>query len=132
MINDFLGNLALWLLTKWSQWKSGWPVDVRQRCHILLLGFTCFGVVMTSVNGKVGVVCVANTRCDTTKPVIRSMDSILSEYSAQNSIRCICPTSPNHICWIDVFYISWNTDVLEMLLNLLLHVDTKVTKYHIS
>lgn len=44
--------------------------------------------------------------------------SILSEYSAQNSIRCIRPTGPNHVCWIDVFQISWNANVLEMILNL--------------
>jgi hypothetical protein len=77
--------------------------------------------------------CVANTWRDATEPSKCSMDlydihtiffcknptlalkwipahyekkstySILPKYGAENSIRCICPTGPNHICWINVF-----------------------------
>ena len=49
--------------------------------------------------------------------------SILSKYSAQNCIRCIGTTCPNHICRINVFYISRNTNVLEMHLNLKIVTD---------
>lgn len=63
--------------------------------------------------------------------------SILSKYSAQNCIRCIGTTCPNHICRINVFYISWNTDVLEMTLNLEFDISgiyseilSKLTKEH--
>jgi hypothetical protein len=63
--------------------------------------------------------------------------SILSKYSAQDSIRCIRTTGPDHICRINVFYISWNTDVLEMTLNLEFDISviyseilSKLTKEH--
>lgn len=82
---------------------------------------------------KVDIMRVANTWCNATEPSKRSMDlnnihtiffckdptlalkwvlahnekkstySILPKYSAENSIRCICPAGPNHICWINVF-----------------------------
>ncbi|RRT82566.1 hypothetical protein B296_00014606 [Ensete ventricosum] len=32
--------------------KSGWPVDVKHRCHILLFGSTYLVDAMTSVTGK--------------------------------------------------------------------------------
>ena len=44
--------------------------------------------------------------------------SILSKYGAQNCIRCIGTTCPYHVCWINVFYISVNTNALEMNLDL--------------
>lgn len=34
------------------QRKSGWPVDVKHRCHIRLSGFTRLGDVMTSGMGR--------------------------------------------------------------------------------
>jgi len=49
-------TMQIWLSSDDGRWVeiglSGWPVDVRHRCHILLLGFTRFEAVMTSVMGR--------------------------------------------------------------------------------
>lgn len=81
---------------------------------------------------EVDVVRVADAGSDATEACKRGMYSILSKYGAQNCIRCIGTTCPYHVCWVNVFYISVNTNALEMHLNLLLHVNTNVTKYYIS
>jgi hypothetical protein len=44
--------------------------------------------------------------------------SILSKHGTQNCIRCIGTACTNHVSWVNVFHVSWNTNVLEMGLNL--------------
>lgn len=39
--------------------------------------------------------------------------SILTKNSAEDGIGSICTTCPDHICWVYVFDICWDTNLLE-------------------
>eukprot|EP00268_Persea_americana_P058559 TRINITY_DN7092_c0_g1_i8.p1 TRINITY_DN7092_c0_g1~~TRINITY_DN7092_c0_g1_i8.p1 ORF type:complete len:102 (-),score=9.04 TRINITY_DN7092_c0_g1_i8:243-548(-) len=83
------------------------------------------------VNRKIDVVGVAYAYSNSTEPSKCAMHSILAKNSAEDGIRSICTTCPDHISWVYVFDICWDTNLLEMPFYLLLDMDTYIAKYHI-